>query len=106
DLEIRGEENSVLMLDEKLVNLFSRMTTNLRDARGEIGVHIRIAIEHPLHPVDLFCIVRKMDADECRLRMPFDDAIERLEQLHPRRVNVGVAKPPASMVLQFGPALV
>ena len=106
DLEIRGEENAVLMFEEKLMDLPGILPAQFRNSRGQIGIHVWIAIKHLIDPLDFFGVVGKMDANERRFRVARDDAIERLQQLHARRINIRIAEPPTAMVVQLFPALI
>ena len=38
--------------------------------------------------------------------MPGNDAVEGVEQIHARRIFLGIAEPPRAVILQFDPAFV
>ena len=42
DLEVGGEDDAVLVLDEKPADLLRIVTADLRDPRGEVGHHVRV----------------------------------------------------------------
>ena len=76
-----------------------RVAADLRDAGGEVGHHVGIAVERGVHPVDVLGVVGKVHADEGGQRMPGDDTVQRVEQVHARRIFLGVTKPPRAMIL-------
>ena len=98
DLKIGREEDAVLVLDKEPPYFIGIVPSNFRNAGGQVRHHVRISAQGFVHPIQLFRIVGKMDADECGPGMPRNHAIERFENLFPRRKFVRVAEPPASMV--------
>ena len=104
--EVGGEEDPVLMLDKEPVHLLRRVSPELRNARGDIGHHVRVALQRPVDPIDVLRVVREVNADEGGVAVAGDDAIESFEQLQPWRVDIGIAEPPVAMILEFLPALV
>ena len=79
------------------------MTSEFRDARGEVGEHVRVFIQRAVDPIEVLSIIGEVDADERRLRMTRDDAIESSEQLLAARVFCRVAEPRGPMILELCP---
>ena len=94
------------VLHEERADLLRIVPAELGDARGEVGHHVRMRVERAVHPVDVLRVVGEMDADERRLRMPRDHAVERGQQFLARRIFRRIAEPPATVILQLRPALV
>ncbi len=63
-------------------------------------------VELGVDPIEVLRVVAEMDADERRLRVALDDALERGEKLLAGRVLLRVAEPPARMVFELLPAFV
>ena len=80
NLEIRREQNAVLILDKKASDFLRVVPADFGNARRQVGHHVGMPFERLFHPVEVFRIVCEVDADECCLRMPCDDAIQRGEQ--------------------------
>ena len=106
NLEVRREENAILMLDEEAADFFGIVPADFRNARRQVSHHVRIFIERLVHPFEVLGVVGEVDADEGRLRMARDHAVKRAQQRFVRRILVCVAKPPGRVVLQFLPTLV
>ena len=104
NLKVGAEENPILMFDENAADLFGLMATDLRNARRDIGHHIWETIKLAVHPIEVFGIVGKVDANKGRFRMSRNDAAQRIQQFIMRWVNFRIAKPPLPMVLEFFPS--
>lgn len=82
------------------------VAADLRDAGGDVGVHVGAAVERLLDPVDILGVIGEVDADEGGVGVACDDAVESVEKLQAWRVYFRVAEPPRSVVFEFVPALI
>ena len=55
----------------------SRLTAELGDARRDVGVQVRVRVEHPSDPREVLCGAGDMRADERRPGMPRHEGLER-----------------------------
>ena len=94
------------MFDEEPADALGIMAADLRDARGQVDAHVGMAVQGAVDPVNFLGVVAKMHAHEGGVGVPAHDAVQGFQERLPGRVFVGVAEPPALVVLEFFPALV
>ena len=77
------------MLDEQLAHFLRRDAGRLPAMRAaRSAIMFGCADQLPVDPLDVLGVVRKVHADERRVRMPRDDAFERGQQFLARRIFI------------------